>query len=145
MASARRKSFLFLNQSSNSGPRSQRERELQDADRRAHAARNSKSKRHVTLTDKVVASTRSRPSTKSIHHWAEESQQDDSPSPTITRKRQLVVRSRTPEAKQARSPQTDTTGSPTSALSLGQGNGDPFDTASVEGLPSFIYGILDHC
>ena len=141
MASNRRKQFLFLNQSLSSGPQSQREKELQDAARRAHAARNSKSKRHLSLAESVPATSRNRRLDKAARHSIEGLQHGVLPVKP-TKKLHLPIRSRTPKIKPEQSSET---GSLTSTLPLGQGNHDPFDTASVFRLPPFIYGVLDHC
>src|ERR1700761_1328785 len=142
MASDRRKQFLFLNQTVSSGPRSQREKELQDADRRAHAARNSKSKRHASHAGGAASST-SRLLKKHARHPGEEVQQDDAPLEKHSKKRSLVVRSRTPEIEQARRDRPYKTDLLTLTPALGQGNHDPFDTVAVSRLPPFVFGILD--
>jgi hypothetical protein len=145
MAADRRKQFLFLNQSFSSGPRSQREKELQDADRRAHAARNSRSKRAVPLTDNVGLTPKSQLLKKTARQSVEEVPPDELPSAKPSRKRFLAVRSRTPKVEGHSSALPYDADPLTTMSSIGQGNHDPFDTASVSGLPPFIYGILDYC
>ncbi|KIW66430.1 hypothetical protein PV04_05765 [Phialophora macrospora] len=145
MAADRRKQFLFLNQSFSSGPHSQREKELQDADRRAHAARHSRSKRAIPPTDNAALAPKSRLLKKTSRQSVEEVPPDDLPSAKPSRKRFLAVRSRTPTAEGHSSALPYDAGSLAAMPSIGQGNYDPFDTASVAGLPPFIHGILDYC
>ena len=148
MAPRHRKQFLFLNQSLTSSSRSQREIELQDADRRAHAARHSrhKPKRHSTRSN-ASHSSGSPVSTRDD----DESISSDSPGPGSpshnlpSSDRTLALRPKTPQPAQARLAQLDTTHLTGSTILLGQGYGDPFDTASVQGLPSFVHDMLEHC
>ncbi|KAH0831705.1 hypothetical protein FOPE_02778 [Fonsecaea pedrosoi] len=145
MASDPRREFLFLNQSLSSTPRSQREKELQDADRRAHAARNSRLKRPVPQAeDEAVSSSRRSPKRLSRRSVDDDVQQDsdDSTLPVIRQK--LAVRPKTPERPQIVHGLSLVPKSFTSTTSLGQANYDPFDTGPVSGLPPFIYDILEH-
>ncbi|EXJ69144.1 uncharacterized protein A1O5_08079 [Cladophialophora psammophila CBS 110553] len=144
MASDPGREFLFLNQSLSSKPRSQREKELQDADRRAHAARNSRLKRPVPQTGDGAPSSRSRSSKKPSRRRVEAVQQDDDGLVPLVAKQNLAVRPKTPEPQHTVLPPPFSSKSLTSTIPLGQGNHDPFDTASIGGLPPFIYDILDH-
>ncbi|KIW32980.1 uncharacterized protein PV07_04486 [Cladophialophora immunda] len=144
MASDPRREFLFLNQSLSSKPRSQREKELQDADRRAHAARNSRLKRPVSEAEDAAASLRSRSSKRPNRRPVEDAQQDgdDAALPVVEQK--LAVRPKTLEHRQTMPEPSALARTLTSTTPLGQGNHDPFDTASISGLPPFIYDMLDH-
>jgi hypothetical protein len=143
MASNRRSQFLFLNHPFSSGPLSQREKELQDADRRAHAARHSRSQRHSPPTDNA-ASSKAVLKKRSNRHLTDRVGLDARPPVKPSRKKHLVVRPRTPKVEGESSTQVRETPL-TSVLSLGQGNHDPFNTSAVSGLPPFIDGVLDHC
>ncbi|OAP59845.1 hypothetical protein AYL99_04847 [Fonsecaea erecta] len=144
MASDPQREFLFLNQSLTSQPRSQREKELQDADRRAHAARNSRLKRSAQQPEDEAASLISRSSKRSSRRPDEEVQQDgDDPALPLV-KQQLAVRPRARGRRQTTAVPSLTPNTLTPRVLLGQGNHDPFDTASVSGLPPFIYDILNH-
>ncbi|KIX93544.1 uncharacterized protein Z520_10722 [Fonsecaea multimorphosa CBS 102226] len=144
MASDPQREFLFLNQSLSSKPRSQREKELQDADRRAHAARNSRLKRPVQQAEDEATSMESRSSKRPNPRPVEDVEQDgDGPALPFVNQ-QLAVRPKTPEHPQTMLGPSLVPKTLTSTILLGQGNHDPFDTASVSGLPPFIYDMLDH-
>ena len=146
MAADRQQEFLFLTQSFVSGKRSQREKELQDADRRAHAARNSRSKRPVHSADNIISSANRRPKKPPVHQTSESKQAVLFPESTESLKqRHLDIRPRTPTNEEGSPIFTHNSDCFSSLTSLGQGNHDPFDTASVAGLPPFIDGVLDHC
>jgi hypothetical protein len=145
----RKQQFLFLNQTFSQGPRSQREKELQDADRRAHAARHSRPRRggaaHVLA--KAAASTRRLKKSVRHHknHITDETEPVITDSSESSEEKLLVVRPRTPISADASSPWAHVAPAATLTLSLGQGNHDPFDTSAVSRLPPFIDGVLDHC
>ena len=151
MASDRPKQFLFVNQSSSPGSRSQREKELQDADRRAHAARNSSTRRRVPTTVAAGAvgfkGSPAKIRTWKKHHLHHSDDLDHGGTEVTkpSRHETLVLRTKTPRVGETSSPWSHDDQSLLSTLSLGQGNHDPFDCAAISRLPPFVDGIMDHC
>jgi hypothetical protein len=143
MASGAPNQFLFLHHSLSSTPSSQREKELQDADRRAHAARNSVSRRRrVPVTVSNHGRSRIIPTTSHLP-WADLKGEDAQLASKHEKNRRLKEWRVTPAG--ANESRASDFGLLTSTVSIGQGNHDPFDTASISGLPPFIYASLDYC
>lgn len=134
------KEFLFVDQSISSTSRSRREIELQDAARRAHAARNSRPQRPISSPDgphssKPSLSYRSKP----------HKSKNASSNPPLPAEQQLIVRSKLSGEAQSGATTVAIPRPIDSIIRLGQGHGDPFDTAAIAHLPGFIYDILDYC
>lgn len=141
--------FLFINQSQTQGPRSQRERELQDAERKSHAARHAKAalliKKRRTLAlhayrlnhERASASTLSTtiPRTRLVPKLEDATDHDVS----SFRSRRFPI-SKGSQIRPIVKPPSPLD----SALFQGQSRRDPFDTASITGLPAFIDDLLDY-
>ncbi len=93
----------------------------------------------------ATSSSRNRLLKKAVHQPGGEIEQDEARPVKLLRKRHLAVRPKPPEAEEESLMPSDEAVSPIFTHSLGQGNHDPFDTASIVRLPSFVYGMLDHC
>ncbi|EXJ61620.1 hypothetical protein A1O7_02049 [Cladophialophora yegresii CBS 114405] len=130
--------IVFINVPGDKNALSQRDRELQAAEARAHAARVSRRPPqkagvvkhepdgHLGITLSALLGSPNalavRPSRRKAKRWPKVQEEGGEDYDTSLNKRRLHA---------------------VSASSLGQGQVDPFDSAPVKGLDNFIYSILD--
>jgi hypothetical protein len=145
MASSRPRQFLFVKDTFGTEPISQREKELEDASRRSHAARNSKIRQALPLrpASKVFPNIHAQ---RSSYVLSEGRWQTLSSAPRPTKQRQ--VRQRVQAKRWHDEVHNDAIADePTQSLieiSPRYGHYDPFDAAPVTGVPAVVFDILEY-
>jgi hypothetical protein len=145
MAPSKSRQFLFVREILGSEPLSQREKELEDASRRSHAARNSKIRQALP----------SRPAFSAVPHAYGQhpgyvlSDGRWHPSPSVQRSTvQRQVRHRVHASRRTDEINSAATkGAPVQSLVAilpRYGNHDPFDAAPVKGVPAMVFDILEY-
>jgi hypothetical protein len=144
-ASRHRKEFLFVSQSLTSDSRSRKGIKLQDAARRAHAARQPRPERRA-FSPLHFIKTKSHPDHRRHDRKAPKIDDEKAPSSNWSRPATILYNNRRqPHMRMIplHQPWGNPPGPADSTL-LGQGSTDPFHTGPVQVLPSIVYDILDY-